>query len=103
MNKSKWLTLSGVLFLVMGITWMTTQWFRAIPVLSEYPSNMVAFGEILIASLVPPIILFMVPGIIMVIFGFKSRVLTQKTCPNCGNRVDDTWNVCIHCAYQLKK
>ncbi|MHA2397263.1 MAG: hypothetical protein ACXADU_00040 [Promethearchaeota archaeon] len=103
MNKSKWLTLSGVLILVMGITWMSTQWLRAIPALSEYRSNMMAFGEILIAGLAPPIILFMVPGIIMTIFGFKSLVLTQKTCPNCGNRIEVIWNVCINCAFQLKK
>ena len=90
MNKSKWLTLSGVLFLVMGITWMSTQWLRAIPVLLEYPSNMMAYGVILLVSLAPPIILFMVPGIIVVVFGFESRVLPQKTCPNCGNKVEIT-------------
>ncbi|MHA1916206.1 MAG: hypothetical protein ACW986_06535 [Promethearchaeota archaeon] len=102
MSRYKVLAFCGVILLVMGVTWIFSRILWAIPLLSDYSSNKMAMGEILIGSLASPIIIFIVPGSILVIFRFKNRIPALKTCPNCGNKIEVSWNVCIRCAYQLK-
>ena len=102
MSKYKVLGFCGITLLVLGIAWIIFRLTWVIPLLQEYSYNKMAIGEILIGNLAAPITISIVPGSIMIFFGMKNRTAALNTCPNCENKVELSWNVCIHCAFHLK-